>query len=128
MQPADSVPVGPSEVLHGGVAYTTEGRVPNTPNRALTIEEIAGLVENFLCIELSGAGRADREPEPAQAADRRYGVICGRQSASGYWSLMAASVALAFAAAVDVPGANALASLVVPPEQRGRAKAIAIVT
>jgi predicted MFS family arabinose efflux permease len=49
-------------------------------------------------------------------------------TASGYWSLMAASVALAFAAAVDVPGANALASLVVPPEPRGRAKAIAIVT
>lgn len=47
VQPANSIPVGPSEVLHGGVAYTTEGWVPNTPNRALTIEEIADLVENF---------------------------------------------------------------------------------
>jgi N-ethylmaleimide reductase len=47
VQPANSIPVGPSEVLHGGVAYTTEGWVPNTPNRALSIEEIAGLVENF---------------------------------------------------------------------------------
>lgn len=42
-------------------------------------------------------------------------------TASGYWSLMAARVVLALAAAVYVPGANALASVVVPPEQRGRA-------
>ncbi|MFJ3484392.1 alkene reductase [Pseudomonas sp. NPDC090202] len=47
VQPEGSIPVGPSEVPHGGVAYTTEGWVPNTPNRALTIEEIAGLVESF---------------------------------------------------------------------------------
>src|SRR5471030_751884 len=47
VQPEGSIPVGPSEVLHGGVAYTTEGWVPNTPNRALTIEEIAELVESF---------------------------------------------------------------------------------
>jgi N-ethylmaleimide reductase len=47
VQPAGSIPVGPSEVPHGGVAYTTEGWVPNTPNRALTIAEIQGLVESF---------------------------------------------------------------------------------
>jgi len=47
VQPAGSIPVGPSEVLHGGVAYTNEGWVPNTPNRALTIAEIEGLVESF---------------------------------------------------------------------------------
>ncbi|MYN28522.1 alkene reductase [Duganella levis] len=47
VQPAGSIPVGPSEVPHGGVAYTTEGWVANTPNRALTIAEIEGLVENF---------------------------------------------------------------------------------
>jgi N-ethylmaleimide reductase len=47
VQPAGSTPVGPSEILHGGVAYTTEGWVPNTPNRALTIPEIEALVENF---------------------------------------------------------------------------------
>lgn len=47
VQPEGSLPVGPSEVLHGGVAYTTEGWVPNTPNRALTVEEIADLVESF---------------------------------------------------------------------------------
>ncbi|WP_295993932.1 alkene reductase [Rugamonas sp.] len=47
VQPAGSIPVGPSEVLHGGVAYTTEGWVANTPNRALTIAEIEGLVESF---------------------------------------------------------------------------------
>lgn len=45
-------------------------------------------------------------------------------TASGYWSLMAARVVLALAAAVYVPGANALASVVVPPEHRGRAIAI----
>jgi N-ethylmaleimide reductase len=47
VQPAGSIPVGPSEVPHGGVAYTTEGWVANTPNRALTIPEIEGLVESF---------------------------------------------------------------------------------
>jgi N-ethylmaleimide reductase len=47
VQPAGSIPVGPSEVLHGGVAYTNEGWVANTPNRALSIPEIEGLVESF---------------------------------------------------------------------------------
>ncbi|WP_285353257.1 alkene reductase [Pseudomonas sp. ME-P-057] len=47
VQPAGSIPVGPSEILHGGVAYTADGWVPNTPNRALTLVEIAGLVEDF---------------------------------------------------------------------------------
>jgi len=45
-------------------------------------------------------------------------------AATGYWTLMAARVLLALAAAVYVPGANALASVVVPPEKRGRAIAI----
>jgi N-ethylmaleimide reductase len=47
VQPAGSIPVGPSEVPHSGVAYTTEGWVANTPNRTLTIPEIEGLVERF---------------------------------------------------------------------------------
>ena len=47
VQPNGSIPVGPSEILHGGVAYTEAGWVPNTPNRALTIAEIAELVESF---------------------------------------------------------------------------------
>jgi N-ethylmaleimide reductase len=34
-------------VLHGGVAYTEAGWVPNTPARALGVAEIAGLVESF---------------------------------------------------------------------------------
>jgi N-ethylmaleimide reductase len=54
VQPAGSIPVGPSEVSHGGVAYTTEGWVPNTPNRALTIGEIEGLVESFRQAALRG--------------------------------------------------------------------------
>jgi N-ethylmaleimide reductase len=47
VQPEGSIPVGPSALPHGGVAYTTEGWVPNTPNRPLTIDEINGLVESF---------------------------------------------------------------------------------
>ena len=47
VQPHGSIPVGPSVIPHGGVAYTTEGWVPNTPNRALTIDEIQRLVESF---------------------------------------------------------------------------------
>jgi len=54
VQPAGSIPVGPSEVLHGGVAYTTAGWVPNTPNRALTIAEIEGLVEQFRAAAVRG--------------------------------------------------------------------------
>lgn len=44
--------------------------------------------------------------------------------ASGYWTLMAARVGIAFAAGVYVPGANALAGALVSPNRRGRAIAI----
>jgi len=47
LQPDGDAPVAPSEVLHGGVAYTESGWVPNTPNRALTLAEIGQLIENF---------------------------------------------------------------------------------
>jgi N-ethylmaleimide reductase len=47
LQPDGGQPVGPSEVPHGGVAYTEAGWVPATPNRALTIPEIESLVEGF---------------------------------------------------------------------------------
>ncbi len=47
LQPGGGAPVGPSEIPHGGVAYTEAGWVPNTPNRALTIPEIHGLVDGF---------------------------------------------------------------------------------
>ncbi|MBP0589630.1 alkene reductase [Paraburkholderia sp. LEh10] len=47
LQPDGGRPVGPSEVPHGGVAYTEAGWVPNTPNRALEIHEIEALVESF---------------------------------------------------------------------------------
>ncbi|WP_420994190.1 alkene reductase [Cupriavidus sp. 30B13] len=47
LQPGGGRPVGPSEVPHGGVAYTKAGWIPNTPNRALETGEIAGLVESF---------------------------------------------------------------------------------
>lgn len=47
VQPAGSQPVGPSAIPHSGVAYTKSGWVPNTPNRMLEIDEIAGLVESF---------------------------------------------------------------------------------
>jgi len=47
VQPDGSRPVGPSEVQHGGVAYTGAGWVPNTPNRALKTHEVETLVESF---------------------------------------------------------------------------------
>ena len=47
LQPGGGAPVGPSEIPHGGVAYTESGWVANTPNRALTVADIAGLVEGF---------------------------------------------------------------------------------
>ena len=47
MQPGGARPVGPSEILHRGVAYTDAGWVPNTPNRALSVAEIKDLVESF---------------------------------------------------------------------------------
>jgi predicted MFS family arabinose efflux permease len=45
-------------------------------------------------------------------------------SATGYWTLMGARILLACAAALYVPGANALAGTLVPPERRGSALAI----
>jgi N-ethylmaleimide reductase len=47
LQPDGGRPVGPSEVPHGGLAYTEAGWVPNTPNRALETAEIAGILERF---------------------------------------------------------------------------------
>lgn len=47
LQPDGGQPVAPSAVLHGGVAYTEAGWIPNTPSRELTLPEIAGLVESF---------------------------------------------------------------------------------
>jgi N-ethylmaleimide reductase len=47
LQPDGGRPVGPSEVRHGGVAYTEAGWVPNTPNRALETAEIPAIVESF---------------------------------------------------------------------------------
>lgn len=47
LQPDGGRPVGPSEVPHGGVAYTEAGWVPNTPNRALETAEVAAVVERF---------------------------------------------------------------------------------
>ncbi len=45
-------------------------------------------------------------------------------AAPGYWSLVGARILLAFFAGLYVPGANALAGAIVPPERRGRAIAI----
>lgn len=54
LQPDGGAPVAPSAVLHGGVAYTEAGWIPNTPSRALTTDEIAGLVESFRTAALRG--------------------------------------------------------------------------
>jgi N-ethylmaleimide reductase len=54
LQPDGGQPVAPSAVLHGGVAYTEAGWIPNTPSRALNLPEIAGLVESFRRAALRG--------------------------------------------------------------------------
>ena len=54
LQPGGVEPVAPSAVPHGGVAYTEAGWIPNTPSRALTIPEIAGLVESFRTAAIRG--------------------------------------------------------------------------
>ncbi|TCG10119.1 MFS transporter [Paraburkholderia steynii] len=45
-------------------------------------------------------------------------------AAPSFWALMGARVLLALSAGLYVPGANALASVIVPPERRGRAIAV----
>ncbi len=47
LQPGGGLPVAPSAIEHGGVAYTEAGWVPNTPARALEVGEIAQLVDSF---------------------------------------------------------------------------------
>ncbi|MPW08830.1 alkene reductase [Paraburkholderia sp. CNPSo 3155] len=54
LQPDGAQPVAPSAVPHGGVAYTEAGWIPNTPSRALTLTEIADLVESFRRAALRG--------------------------------------------------------------------------
>ncbi|MFM0088828.1 alkene reductase [Paraburkholderia sediminicola] len=54
LQPGGAEPVAPSAVPHGGVAYTEAGWIPNTPSRALTIPEIADLVESFRTAAIRG--------------------------------------------------------------------------
>jgi N-ethylmaleimide reductase len=54
LQPGGAAPVAPSAVPHGGVAYTEAGWIPNTPSRALTIAEIAELVESFRTAAIRG--------------------------------------------------------------------------
>jgi N-ethylmaleimide reductase len=54
LQPGGAQPVAPSAVEHGGLAYTEAGWVPNTPSRALTIPEIADLVESFRTAAIRG--------------------------------------------------------------------------
>ncbi|MGF6758075.1 N-ethylmaleimide reductase [Paraburkholderia sp. GAS42] len=47
LQPNGGRPAGPSEVTHTGVAFTEDGWVAATPNRALGIYEISAIVEGF---------------------------------------------------------------------------------
>ncbi|WP_210521302.1 alkene reductase [Hymenobacter terricola] len=47
LQPDGGLPVGPSAIVHDDVAFTANGWVPVTQNRALEIEEIHALVEDF---------------------------------------------------------------------------------
>lgn len=54
LQPDGGQPVAPSALEHGGVAHTASGWVPNTPPRALTIEEIKGLVVSFRAAAVRG--------------------------------------------------------------------------
>jgi N-ethylmaleimide reductase len=54
LQPGGAQPVAPSAVLHGGVAYTEAGWIPNTPSRALTVAEITELVESFRTAAVRG--------------------------------------------------------------------------
>jgi N-ethylmaleimide reductase len=54
LQPGGAAPVAPSAVPHGGVAYTEAGWIPNTPSRALTLAEIAELVESFRTAAIRG--------------------------------------------------------------------------
>ncbi|MCW3060719.1 MAG: 12-oxophytodienoate reductase, partial [Capsulimonas sp.] len=43
----DAAPIAPSAVAFDGVAFTSEGWVPVSPNRALLIDEIPGIVEDY---------------------------------------------------------------------------------
>jgi len=54
MQPNRVLPVGPSEVESEGLAYTANGWVPSTPNRALTQAEVVSLVGDFRAASARG--------------------------------------------------------------------------
>jgi N-ethylmaleimide reductase len=71
--------VGPSEVAHGGVAYTTSGWVANTPNRALTVTEIAGLVGSFRSAAIRGKEAGSDGVEIHAANGYLFAVLAGQQ-------------------------------------------------
>ena len=58
MQPGGALPVAPSPIAPSGEVYTSEGRRPFVVPRALTVEEIPGVVEQF-----AHAARLAREAE-----------------------------------------------------------------
>ena len=58
MQPGGALPVAPSPIAPSGELYTSEGRRPFVVPRALTVEEIPGVVEQF-----AHAARLAREAE-----------------------------------------------------------------
>ncbi|MGA9452712.1 MAG: alkene reductase [Verrucomicrobiia bacterium] len=47
LQPGNVPPVAPSAISAGGMAFTREGEKPNSVPRALRLEEIPGIVEEF---------------------------------------------------------------------------------
>ncbi|MEO3408494.1 alkene reductase [Mucilaginibacter sp. CAU 1740] len=47
MQPGGAHPIGASAVPHNNVVYTPTGWKPASPNRALEISEIAGVIQDF---------------------------------------------------------------------------------
>jgi N-ethylmaleimide reductase len=47
LQPGGAQPVAPSATAYEGVVFTSRGWGPTTPARALTVAEIAGLVESY---------------------------------------------------------------------------------
>jgi N-ethylmaleimide reductase len=58
LQPGNASPVAPSAVEYDGVAYTSNGWVPVTPARALEVDEIAAIIEDYreAAIRAKGAG------------------------------------------------------------------------
>jgi len=117
--------VGTESFMVAGILPKIAGDLAVSPSAAgqlVTAFALSYALSSPILTALSAGVRRRRLMIGAMVAFTLANLVAA--AATGYWTLMAARVLLACAAGIYVPGANALAGALVPPEKRGSAIAI----